>query len=157
MGAEDARTGRDEARMTRESSLVLLVEDNPADAELATEGLREAEIDAALVVVDNGTDALRFLRRQGRYRDAPRPTLVLLDLNMPGIDGRQVLSAIKQDPDLNSIPIVVLSSSRDEADIERSYRLGANAYVRKSVGFDEFVEHVRTIDAFWLRTAELPS
>ena len=135
----------------------LLVEDNPADVRLMREALKEAETEIELLVVGDGVAALAFLRRDGRYADAPRPDLILLDLNLPKKDGREVLEEIKQDPELGMIPVVILSTSRDEEDIVRSYKLHANCYVSKPVDLDRFLGIVKGIKDFWLTVAKLPA
>jgi two-component system, chemotaxis family, response regulator Rcp1 len=135
---------------------ILLVEDSPSDAELTVEALREAKMRNRLSIVEDGVQAMEFLRRQGRYAHAPRPDLIMLDLNLPRKDGREVLSEIKADPALQSIPVVVLTTSRAEQDIIRSYNLHANCYVTKPVDFDRFVEVVHSIESFWLSIVVLP-
>jgi two-component system response regulator len=135
---------------------ILLVEDNPADARLTREALRESKISNRLHAVGDGEQALRFLRREGEHADAPRPDLVLLDLNLPRMSGREVLEQVKEDPDLRRIPVVVLTTSEAEEDIVRSYDLHANAYVRKPVDFDQFTEVVRLIEDFWFTVVKLP-
>ena len=128
---------------------VLLVEDNEPDVRLAREALREAKVHTNLHVAPDGVEALAFLRREGRHGDAPRPDLVLLDLNLPKKDGRQVLTEIKEDPDLRRIPVVILTTSEAEQDIARTYDLHANAYVSKPVDFNAFTKVVRSIEDFW--------
>lgn len=135
---------------------ILLVEDNPADAELTQESMASARILNEIHVVENGESALRFLRRQSPYEQAKRPDLVLLDLNMPGLDGREVLSRIKSDPDMRTIPVVALTSSEAEEDIVRSYELNANAYVRKPVNLIGFETIVNALDAFWFSLVKFP-
>jgi chemotaxis family two-component system response regulator Rcp1 len=135
---------------------ILLVEDNPGDVRLAEEALNDAKMANNLNVVSDGVDALDYLRRQGKHSDVPRPDLILLDLNLPRKDGREVLEEVKADPDLRTIPVVVLTTSDAEADIVRSYELHANAYVRKPVDFDAFIEVVRTIEDFWFSVVKLP-
>ena len=135
---------------------ILLVEDNPGDARLAQEAIREAEWDNHLNWVSDGTEALHFLRRQGRYVSAPRPDLILLDLNLPRKDGREVLAEIKVDPTLKVIPVVVFTTSRAEQDVARAYSLQANCYVVKPQSFDQFSEVIGAIEDFWFGTAELP-
>ncbi len=128
---------------------ILLVEDNPADAYLTRENLAESKILHELFHAEDGVEALEFLRREGKWADAPRPDLVLLDLNMPRKDGREVLAEMKADEDLRRIPVVVLTSSAAEEDIIRSYNLHANAYVTKPVDLDGFGKIVRGIECFW--------
>jgi CheY-like chemotaxis protein len=136
---------------------VLLVEDNPADVLLTTEAFKDGEIDIHLDSVEDGEDAMAFLRREGAYEGAPSPHMILLDLNLPRKDGREVLQELKEDPDLRHIPVVILSSSRAERDVLESYRLHANSYVSKPVDMNEFSRVVRAIDAFWLRVARVPA
>jgi CheY-like chemotaxis protein len=136
---------------------VLLVEDDDGDVLLTREAFELHKIRNQLHVVRDGEEALQFLRREGNYADAPRPGLVLLDLNLPRRDGREVLADLKRDPELGLIPVVVLTSSEAEEDIVRSYRLHANAYVRKPVDFERFIEVIRQIDAFFVTVVKLPS
>jgi two-component system response regulator len=135
---------------------VLLVEDDPGDVELTRECLNEAKVKVNLNVVDDGVKAVAYLRREGEYAGAVRPDLVLLDLRLPRKDGREVLRDIKTDESLKRIPVVILTTSDAEEDILRSYNLGANCYVTKPVGLDEFAHIVRTIDAFWFAVVKLP-
>lgn len=135
---------------------VLLVEDDPGDALMTQEAFEHHKIRNTLHVVKDGVEAIEFLRRQGRYENAPRPGLILLDLNLPRKDGREVLSEVKNDPELRSIPVVVLTTSEAEEDILRSYSLYANAYVTKPVDFDRFIEVVRQIDDFFVTVVKLP-
>ncbi|RCV52312.1 response regulator [Marinitenerispora sediminis] len=135
---------------------VLLVEDDPGDVLMAREAFEEREAGGRLHVVPDGIEALRFLRREGEYADAPRPHLVLLDLNLPRKDGREVLAEVKRDEELAHIPVVVLTTSESEEDVMGSYRLHANAYVAKPVDFDQFVRVVRRIDDFFETVARLP-
>src|SRR5262245_54629517 len=135
---------------------ILLVEDNPGDARLAFETLREAKVSNNLTWVPNGIDAMAFLRREGRYASAARPDLVLLDLNLPRKDGREVLSEIKTDPHLRRIPVVILTTSQAEEDIFGAYQLNANSYITKPVDLEQFIRVVEAIDNFWLRMVELP-
>ena len=135
---------------------ILLVEDSPADIELTTEALAEARVANDLHVVTDGDAALAYLRREPPYAEEPRPDLVLLDLNLPGKDGRDVLAEAKADPGLASIPIVVLTTSAAEADILRSYELHANSYITKPVRFDEFLRTVQSLEDFWLTVVKLP-
>lgn len=142
--------------MTQTAMEVLLVEDNPADVRLTEEALREGTAPLHLSVTPDGEEALAFLRREGRYAAAPRPDLVLLDLNLPRLDGRAVLAAIKADPSLRRIPVVVLSTSEAEADIATSYDLHANCYVSKSPDLDQFFRVMRMIEEFWLAVVRRP-
>jgi CheY-like chemotaxis protein len=135
---------------------VLLVEDDQGDVLMTREAFAHHKIRNELHVVTDGEQALRFLRREGEYADAPRPGLVLLDLNLPRRDGREVLAEIKADPDLRTIPVVVLTTSEAEEDILRSYSLHANAYVSKPVDFERFVEVIRRIDDFFVTVVKLP-
>jgi CheY-like chemotaxis protein len=130
---------------------ILYAEDNPADIELTLEALGHFRLANRVVVAHDGEEALEYLFRQGRFegRDGPDPSVVLLDLKMPRVDGLEVLQRIKADPALRTIPVVVLTSSREERDLVEGYRLGANAYVVKPVDFDQFVEAVRQVGAFW--------
>jgi CheY-like chemotaxis protein len=136
---------------------VLLVEDNPADARLTLEALRESKMLNRLHHVKDGIEALQFLRREGSYHDAPTPDVMLLDLNLPRKDGRQVLSEMKQDPKLCLIPVVVLTTSEAERDILKSYELHANCYITKPVDLEKFIYIVQTIEAFWLAVVTLPN
>lgn len=135
---------------------LLLVEDSEPDVRLTREALKEAKMWNNLWVVEDGVEAIEFLRRSGRYADSPRPDLILLDLNLPRKDGRQVLLEIKADPSLRRIPVVVLTTSRDEADVLRAYDLHANCYITKPVDFNRFMEVVRSIEDFWLTVVRLP-
>lgn len=136
---------------------VLLVEDNPADARLTREALCEGKMVNRLHHVKDGIEALQFLRREGPYAEAPTPDVMLLDLNLPRKDGRQVLSEMKADPALRLIPVVVLTTSEAERDILRSYELHANCYITKPVDLEKFIHIVRTIEAFWLAVVTLPN
>lgn len=135
---------------------ILLVEDDPGDILMTTEALEESKLLHTLEVLDNGEEAIRYLRREPPYEDAPRPDLVLLDLNLPRLDGREVLSLIKADPSLRQIPCVILTTSDAEEDVMRSYDLHANAYVTKPVDFNAFTEVVRQIDDFFFTIVRLP-
>lgn len=144
--------------MTELSPLkVLLVEDDPADVELTQEALDNNKVYTKLFMVQDGLEALAFLRREGVHADAPRPDLILLDLNMPRMDGRQVLAELKKDDDLKNIPVVVLTTSKAEQDIVASYDLGANCYVTKPVGLEQFTKVVQSIKGFWFTVVRLPS
>jgi CheY-like chemotaxis protein len=142
--------------VTEHSIEILLVEDNPADVRLTIEALKEGKVKNRLSVARDGLDALAFLRREGAYADAPRPDLVLLDLNLPRMDGRELLAVIKQDEALRRIPVVVLTTSKAEEDILRTYDLHANCYVTKPVDLEQFIEVVKSIDDFWLAVVKLP-
>ncbi len=135
---------------------ILLVEDNPADARLTQEALREGKILHHLHHVTDGVEALAFLRRQGRYAEAPKPDLIFLDLNMPRKDGREVLTENKGDPELRTIPVIIMTSSQAEQDIVRAYDLHANCYVTKPVDLDQFLDVVRAVQDFWLTVVKLP-
>lgn len=136
---------------------ILLVEDNPADVRLVREAVAEHALDATLHWVACGEDALSFLRRQGEHRDAPVPDLVLLDLNLPGVHGHEVLRTVKSDPATLHIPVVVLSSSAAACDVMQAYRSHGNAYVVKPGDFDEFLQLVGSIQSYWLESVLLPS
>jgi len=135
---------------------VLLVEDDPGDVLMTREAFADHKLRNNLHVVDNGLDALAFLRKEGPHAGAPTPDLILLDLNLPRMDGREVLAAVKQDEQLRSIPVVVLTTSEAEEDVLRSYQLHANAYVTKPVDFERFLEVVRQIDEFFVTVVKLP-
>ena len=135
---------------------ILLVEDSPGDVRLTIEALKDGKIHNHLSVVGDGEEALAFLRQQGQYAKAPRPDLILLDLNLPKKDGREVLMQIKQEEDLKRIPVVVLSISTAEKDILKAYDLHANCYVNKPVDFDEFTDIVKSIEDFWFTVVKLP-
>lgn len=136
---------------------ILLVEDNPGDVRLIVEGLRDAKMAKKLHVVGDGEEAIEFLRGQGRHTDAPRPDLVLLDLNLPRLEGHEVLAEIKSDPDLAMIPIIVLTSSSAEEDIVRCYQLHANCFITKPVDFRDVIAAVRSLESFWLDVVRLPT
>lgn len=136
---------------------ILLVEDDPGDTLIATEALEHSKVINNLHTVTNGEEAIAFLRRTGDFADAVRPDLVLLDLNLPRVDGREVLADIKDDPELRRIPVVVLTTSAAEEDVLRSYDLHANAYVTKPVDFARFVDVVRQIDDFYFTVVRLPN
>ena len=136
---------------------ILLVEDNPGDARLTLECLAECTIRNSVHHVRDGAEALAFLHREPRYAQAPRPDLILLDLNLPGLDGRDVLTAIKQDPRLRRIPVVVLTTSSAEADVLKSYDLQASCYITKPVDLDQFTKVIHDIEAFWLTVVRLPT
>ena len=136
---------------------ILLVEDSPSDAKLTISALKLAKVANELHHVEDGVDAMDFLRKQGKFANAPRPDLILLDLNLPRKDGREVLAEMKVDPELATIPVIVLTTSNAEADIFRSYQLHCNCYITKPVNFDRFLECVRSIEQFWLSVVVLPS
>jgi len=135
---------------------VLLVEDSPGDVRLTREAFREANMSIQLHVAADGVEAMAFLRRETPHARAPRPDLILLDLNLPKMDGREVLALIKADNNLKTIPTVILTTSEAEADIVKSYQLQANSYLSKPVEFDEFESLVKSINDFWLIRAKLP-
>ena len=135
---------------------VLLVEDDPGDVLMTREAFEDNKVANELHVVSDGAEALAFLRKEGEHADAPTPDLVLLDLNLPRMDGREVLQALKADEALRSIPVVVLTTSEAEEDVVRSYALHANAYVTKPVDFDRFIDVVRQIDEFFVTVVTLP-
>ena len=135
---------------------ILLVEDNPGDVDLTREALTEAKVRNRLHVVDDGAKAVDFLYRRAPYADSPRPDIILLDLNLPKKDGRQVLSEIRADPQLAEIPVVVLTTSAAEEDVVRAYRLHANCYITKPVDFKRFLTVVKSIEEFWLTVVKLP-
>jgi two-component system, chemotaxis family, response regulator Rcp1 len=139
-----------------ELKTILLIEDSPGDVRLTQEAFRGADGALRLHVAVDGVEAVSFLRREGVHGEAPRPDLILLDLNLPRMDGRQVLSLIKQDDDLKTIPTVILTTSEAEADIETVYQLRANCYLRKPVEFDAFESLVKSISNFWLTMVRLP-
>ena len=139
------------------SKTIFLVEDNKADIRLIQEALKESLLTHEVVTVRNGVDAMAFLRQEGEYADAPRPDLILLDLNLPRKDGREVLEEIKTDPELKRIPVVVLTTSHNEDDIHHSYDLHVNCYITKSRNLSQLFTIVRGIEEFWLKTVTLPS
>jgi CheY-like chemotaxis protein len=136
---------------------ILLVEDNPGDARLAWEAIRDAKVANNLRWVPDGVEALAFLRREGRFADSPRPDLILLDLNLPRKDGREVLAEIKNDESLRRIPVVVLTTSQADEDIDKAYHLNANCYISKPVDLEQFIKIVNAIENFWLTIVKLPS
>ena len=135
---------------------VLLVEDDPGDVLMTREAFEDYKVRNTLSVVTNGVEAMTFLKKEGDYADVPTPDLILLDLNLPKMDGREVLAAIKADPKLRAIPVVVLTTSEAEEDVIRSYSLHANAYVTKPVDFERFVSVVQQIDDFFVSVVRLP-
>ncbi|MCE7947877.1 MAG: response regulator [Chloroflexi bacterium CFX4] len=135
---------------------ILLVEDNPGDIRLTQEALRDSKVHIYLSVVQDGVEAMAFLRRAGKYTTAPRPDIILLDLNLPRKDGRAVLQEIKADEDLRRIPVVILTTSDDEHDILRSYNLHANCYITKPLDLNQFAAIVKTIENFWFQIVKLP-
>ena len=135
---------------------ILLVEDNPGDVRLTLEAFKDGKVHNKMSVVEDGMEAMAFLRREGKYIDAVRPDLILLDLNLPKKDGREVLAEIKQDQKLRSIPVVVLTTSDAESDIAKTYNLHANCYITKPVDLEQFIAVVKYIDYFWLAIVKLP-
>jgi chemotaxis family two-component system response regulator Rcp1 len=135
---------------------ILLVEDNPGDVRLTVEGLKESKVRNNLHVARDGVEAMAFLRREGQHARAVRPDLILLDLNLPRMDGREVLSELKSDPKLKTIPVVVLTTSRAEQDVLRSYELQANCYITKPVDLEQFISVVKSIEDFWFSIVTLP-
>jgi len=135
---------------------ILLVEDNPDDVDLTMEALSHTKLANRVAVVEDGVEAMQYLRREGKYANAGRPSLILLDLNMPRKDGRQVLEEIKSDPDLATIPVVVLTTSQADEDIVRSYQLHCNCYISKPVDLTQFMKVVKSIDDFWFAIVSLP-
>jgi len=135
---------------------ILLVEDNPGDVILTQEAFREGEFPHRLSVAEDGEEAIRFLRREDGFRNAPRPDLILMDLNLPKKDGRELLAEVKSDPLLGQIPVIVLTMSEADQDIARAYRLHANCYLTKPIRMDEFLRMMRSIEDFWLNLARLP-
>ena len=142
--------------MRTDSINILLVEDNPADAELTRLAMEDVKLINTLHIVSDGVGAMDFLYRRGAFVDAPRPDLILLDLNLPRKDGREVLAEIKIDENLKTIPIVILTSSSAEEDILRTYKLHANAFISKPVDLDQFIRVVRSIEEFWIAIVKLP-
>lgn len=136
---------------------ILLVEDSPGDVKLTEEALRDADVPNHLNVARDGEEAMRYLRHEGEFAEKPRPDLILLDLNMPRKDGREVLAEIKADPDLRRIPVIILTTSQNEDDVAEAYNLAANCYVAKPVDLDQFLDVVRAIDDFWLTLVKLPA
>jgi CheY-like chemotaxis protein len=136
---------------------ILLIEDNPGDVRLAQEAFKEGKYNVNLEVVMDGLEALKFLHKETPYQDVITPDLILLDLNLPKKDGREVLQEVKSDPDLKCIPIVVLTTSNAQQDILKSYNLHVNSYINKPVDFDKFFDIIQTIEEFWLHTAILPT
>lgn len=135
---------------------ILLVEDSPGDVRLTQEALKEAKVKNELYVVGDGVEAMSFLRREGKYRDMPRPDMILLDLNLPRKSGHEVLNEIKTDVSLKTIPVVILTVSRDEEDIMRSYSLHANCFITKPVNLPQFLQVVKSIEDFWFVVVKLP-
>jgi two-component system, chemotaxis family, response regulator Rcp1 len=144
-------------RMNGEAIEILLVEDSPDDIVLTTDALRDGKVRNRVSVVEDGEEAMAFLRRQGSNTAAPRPDLILLDLNLPRKSGREVLAEIKADPDLKRIPVVIMTTSSDEKDVLQAYNCNANCYVTKPVDLDQFIGVVKSIENFWLTVVKLPA
>ena len=141
---------------TLKPATVLLVEDNQDDIELTLEALQDSKVRMEIDTVSDGMSAMAYLRREGNYAGKPRPDLILLDLNLPLMDGREVLKEIREDQDLTDIPVVVLTTSDDEGDILKAYKLHANCYITKPVDFARFTEIIRQVEGFWLQLVKLP-
>ncbi len=156
VAAGDTGTRRHRLALTTDPVVILLVEDNPGDARLTMEALKEGSFPSRLCIATDGVEALEFLRREGPHAEAPRPGLVLLDLNLPKKDGLQVLREMKTDPELRRIPVVILTTSQAERDVASSYENHANCYVTKPTDLDRYFDVVRTIEKFWVEVAELP-
>jgi chemotaxis family two-component system response regulator Rcp1 len=139
-----------------ESIDILLVEDNPGDVRLTREALKDAKVLNEVYVAQDGVEAMQFLRKQGAFPNAPMPDMILLDLNLPKKDGRQVLAEIKGDPKLRHIPVVILTTSKADEDIIKTYNLHANAYITKPVDLDRFIEIIHTLEEFWFSIVKLP-
>jgi two-component system, chemotaxis family, response regulator Rcp1 len=135
---------------------ILLVEDNPGDVRLTQEALKEGKVSNNLHVAYDGIEALAFLRREGKFEKAVRPDLILLDLNLPKMDGRELLAEIKDDDDLKRIPVVILTTSKAEEDVVKTYNLHANCYISKPVDLDQFITVVKAIEGFWMTIVKLP-
>jgi CheY-like chemotaxis protein len=135
---------------------ILLVEDSPGDRRLTEEALKESKVKNRLYCVEDGVEAMAFLRKEGKYAKVPRPDLILLDLNLPRKDGREVLAEVKTDPEFRRIPVVVLTVSKDEADVMKTYDLHANCYITKPIDLEQFMNVVKSIEDFWLVLVKLP-
>lgn len=142
--------------MKMQQVVILMAEDNPTDVMITQEGLASAKMSNPLFVVEDGVEALDFLRRRGKFADVPRPDLILLDLNMPKKGGMEVLNEIKQDENLKRIPVVILTTSKAEEDIVKAYGLHANCYISKPVDFDAFTKVIKSIQSFWFNVVTLP-
>ena len=136
---------------------ILLIEDNPGDIRLTIEALKESKINNVLNYVEDGNQALEYLRKEGKYKEVSTPDLILLDLDMPNMSGREVLEIVKKDPELKRIPIVVLTISESDQDVLRSYNMQANAYVRKPIDLDQFIKVVQSIEDFWFAVVKYPA
>ncbi|MDP4266713.1 MAG: response regulator [Bacteroidota bacterium] len=137
--------------------LILLIEDNAGDARLSMEAMKESKLNNQVFWVKDGIEAMEYLRKQGKYKNAIRPDLILLDLNLPGKDGKEILEEIKNDSDLKRIPVVILTISKSEEDIFKSYNLHANCYITKPIDFNEFMDVVKSIENFWFTIVSLPN
>ncbi|MBS1998608.1 MAG: response regulator [Cyanobacteria bacterium SZAS LIN-2] len=142
--------------MKKKSVTILMAEDSPSDAELARQAFKNGKLLNELIIVKDGVETMAYLRKEGQYANAVRPDVILLDLNMPRKDGREVLTEIKSDPDLKVIPVVVLTTSEDEQDVLRSYQLQASCYITKPVEFEKFIEVARSIKQFYFNIVTLP-
>jgi chemotaxis family two-component system response regulator Rcp1 len=147
----------DDAIENEEPVEILLAEDNPNDVEMTRRAFDKGKFLNNLHVVNNGIEAMKFLRQEGEYADEPRPDIILLDLEMPQKDGKEVLEDLEDDPELSPIPVIVLTSSEAERDVLESYRHNANAYLTKPVGYQEFQETVRDVESFWFKLVKLPT
>lgn len=145
------------SRMNGDPIEILMVEDNPSDVRLTREAFKDAKVRNRMHVAVDGEDAMAYLRQEGRHRDALKPDLILLDLNLPKKNGREVLAEIKADPELKRIPVVILTTSDDEKDIFTAYDLHVNAYIKKPVDLDQFIKIVEAVEDFWLTVVKLPS
>jgi two-component system, chemotaxis family, response regulator Rcp1 len=142
--------------LVHESIDILIIEDNPGDARLIREALSESRVYSTLYIVSDGVEALGFLRNEGRYSDAPKPHLIILDLNLPRKDGREVLAEIKSDEELLHIPVVIMTISQAEEDIMNTYKLHANCYISKPIDLNEFIRVIKSIEEFWFSVVKLP-
>ena len=143
--------------MKEKTIKILLIEDNDADVELILEAFQKSKVKNNITNVENGIEAITYLRKEGKYKDSSRPDLVILDLNLPIIDGRWVLGQIKADENLKDIPVIIMTSSNSQKDISNSYKLNANCYITKPLELEEFWKTMSSIDTFWLNTVKLPS
>ena len=141
---------------TEEPIHILIVEDNPGDARLAVEALTERGITNNISIVKDGVEAISFLRKENDFKESKRPDLILLDLNLPKMNGKDVLAVIKQDAELKRIPVIILTTSEAEQDISSTYELQANCYITKPVGFDKFIDVIQSVENFWLSVVKLP-
>jgi len=144
------------SNLTGQPINILLVEDNPGDVRLTKEGFKEGKVINNLYVAEDGEEAMAFLHREEPYQEMPRPDIILLDLNLPKKDGREVLEEIKSDPDLRRIPVIILTTSKAEEDILKTYNLHANCYITKPVNLEDFILITKSIESFWLSIVKLP-